>query len=88
MRVKHKEVIIKEIDLDQDTVDEITLKNLYKTFNWGPDYFIKNHKIWTNTEYITSHKFDMDEIVRDAFEEDYLTEKIFDVIKLKIKEKK
>ena len=84
MRIKVPVTHYEDIDLDQTQVNDITLKNLYKLFNWGSDYFIRDRQVWTTNEYVTSHRFEMDEKVREATDQDIFVDAMFNQIKSKM----
>lgn len=86
MQVKYKKTVYEDLYLDDETVNSILIRRLYKLFNWGSEYYIKDRQVWTTSEYLTSHRFEREEVVRDATEEDYKTEEMINSIREKIKE--
>ena len=87
MQVNYSETIRKSVHITDDEANRIVLQRLYRLFDWGDEYFIKNNQVWTTREYLTSHRFEMDEVVRDATSEDHETEKMINKIKEKTWEK-
>lgn len=87
MIIRNKKItILSDVELSDKEVDQIIIGKLYKLFNWGSEYFIKDRQVWTTREYATSHRFDMDEVVRPASDEDYQTEIMINNILQKMKE--
>lgn len=85
MQVNYSETIRKSVHITDDEANRIVLQRLYHLFDWGDEYFIKNNQVWTTNEYLTSHRFEMDEVVRDATDQDIFAQEMIKQIKIKMR---
>jgi hypothetical protein len=79
MEVTVTETKHRKIELSDSDVLEIVLKYFEKEFNIKPSMWIENDNLVEEVEYVTSHRWSSDEIVRKA--------SIFDKCLLKVVKK-
>lgn len=74
----------KEVQLDKRSINTVFRKRLFELLDWHEDYKIKDGKVYKEVEYYTSHKFDVDEEVRVATDQDYENERIVKMLLSKL----
>ena len=81
IEVPHKSKV--EVEIDEFNQKNITFNYLEKVFNWDRDYFIDDNKVKKSITIYSSHSWESVEVVREATKDDFITENIFNKIKLK-----
>jgi hypothetical protein len=70
MEITITETKRRKINLSDKEAAEIALNYIKKEFNISPQMWISDGKLMEEVEYVTSHVWHADEVVREATEED------------------
>jgi hypothetical protein len=86
MRIKLPITQYHEVTLDDRTLRDIFKRKLTKLTGWNENMFCKDGVVYEKKEYYTSHTFEIDEVQRDATDDDYKNEEIFNYLITKLRE--
>lgn len=75
MKIQATQLI--SVDISTDEQRRIAVEFLEKKFNWNPNYFVEEGKVYQMVEYVTSHRWDSKELVREAKQTDKLMYQVF-----------
>jgi len=84
MKFTYTEKIKRKVDISNKEAAKIALDYIKEEFNLESDMWIEDGKLMHEVEYITSHKWTSNEIIREATKEDKIMLKAVELIKKRI----